>query len=136
MLHRVSKKDDVHRGKWNGLGGKFDPGETPEECVGREVFEESGLRIRDPQLKGILTFPKFSRNVDWYVCVFIATEFSGTLIESPEGKLAWVEDAQISNLNLWEGDRIFLEWLKGDRFFSGKFAYECGTLVHHEVTFY
>ena len=81
MVHRNKKVNDIHKGKWNGLGGKFEAGETPEECVTREVFEESGLSIRDPKLCGLLMLPKFKGN-DWYVFVFTATQFRGQLIDS------------------------------------------------------
>ena len=80
MVHRNKKVNDIQECKWNGLGGKFEPGETPEECVIREVLEESGLLIRNPKLCGLLMFPKFKGN-DWYVFVFTATEFTGELIE-------------------------------------------------------
>jgi len=120
MLHRILKKNDVHANKWNGLGGKFNPGETPEECIIREVLEESGLRIKNPKLNGFLTFPQFSGGVDWYVFVFTAVDFSGNLINSPEGKLKWVDNHLILGLNLWEGDRIFLNWLNENRFFFCK----------------
>lgn len=136
MIHRVKKANDVHQGKWNGLGGKLDPGETPEECVVREVWEESGLKIRNPVLKGFLTFPGFANDEDWYAFVFVAREFEGELIESPEGPLEWVPDEQLSSLPLWEGDYIFLPWLEQDGFFSGKFTYKDGRLVDHSVVFY
>lgn len=136
MLHRVKKKDDIHEGKWNGLGGKFNPGETPEECVIREVKEESGLDLRKPQLKGILTFPDFDGADDWYVYVYVARDFSGDLRDSDEGDLHWIKDAEVSGLPLWEGDRVFLPWLEGDAFFSGKFCYKNGVLIDHSVVFY
>ncbi len=136
MLHRIKKKNDIHCGKWNGLGGKMNPGETPEDCIIREVYEESGLTIRSPKLKGHLTFPKFAQNEDWYVFVFIASQFTGELIDSSEGHLEWINDQEISNLNLWEGDFLFLEWLKDHRFFSGKLVYENGTLIDHHVCFH
>ncbi len=136
MLHRIVKENDIHAGKWNGLGGKFDSGETPEECIVREVHEESGLTITRPELRGLLTFPKFDGEEDWYVYVFTATDFRGTLIDSPEGRLEWINDAKVYDLNIWEGDRIFLKWLDDDRFFSGKFEYEHGILKHHQVVFY
>jgi len=79
MIHRIKKENDMHQGKWNGLGGKLDPGETPEECVIREVYEESGLAIVDPLLKGVLTFPKFAKNEDWYAFIFVAREFHGRI---------------------------------------------------------
>jgi 8-oxo-dGTP diphosphatase len=136
MIHRVKKANDVHQGKWNGLGGKLDPGETPEECVVREVWEESGLRIHNPELKGFLTFPGFANDEDWYAFVFVAREFEGELIESPEGPLEWIPDEQLSRLPLWEGDYIFLPWLDQGRFFSGKFTYKDGRLVEYTVVFY
>ncbi|HXF64892.1 MAG TPA: 8-oxo-dGTP diphosphatase [Caldilineaceae bacterium] len=136
MLHRIKKPNDMHAGKWNGLGGKLEPGETPEACAIREVYEESGLRIARPTLRGIITFPQFSRGVDWYTFIFVAREFSGELIESSEGVLAWVEDARLPELNLWAGDAIFLRWLDLDGFFSAKFVYHAGELTNYEVVFY
>ena len=136
MLHRVKKERDMHAGKWNGLGGKVDFGESPEECAVREVREESGLTMLDPRLRGILTFPAFDGTDDWYVYVFTADRFEGDLIESPEGNLAWIPDEELPRLNVWEGDRIFLPWLGQDRFFSGKFVYKDGTLRNHQVIFY
>jgi len=124
MLHRVKKADDIHQGKWNGLGGKLHMGETPEEGVIREVKEESGLEIAEPQLRGILTFPAFKDEEDWYVYVFIAHKFSGALTESIEGTLEWIDDRKLLELDLWEGDPIFLKSMERNEFFSGKFVYE------------
>jgi len=136
MVHRIKKPNDIHEGKWNGLGGKFEPGETPEECARREIFEESGLRVKKLVLKGLLTFPLFARDEDWYAFVFVATDFEGSLIESPEGTLQWIDDSKLTDLNLWEGDRIFLPWLERPGFFSGKFVYQDGALVDHLAVFY
>jgi 8-oxo-dGTP diphosphatase len=136
MVHRVKKEQDIHRGKWNGLGGKLEPGETPEECAIREIKEESGLLVRRPLLKGILTFPAFAHDEDWYAFVFVVTEFEGELIDSPEGNLKWIEDADLPKLNLWEGDKIFLPWLDRPGFFSGKFIYQDGKFIQHHVVFY
>ena len=136
MLHRIKRQNDIHEGKWNGLGGKIHMGETPEECVIREVKEESGLTIKNPSLKGILTFPAFKDEEDWYVYIFIATEFSGKLINSEEGELKWIDDHEVSTLPLWEGDPIFLKWLDEGRFFSGKFLYEHSRLMSHDVIFH
>lgn len=136
MIHRIKKANDMHQGKWNGLGGKLDPGETPEECVIREVYEESGLRIMDPLLKGVLTFPKFAKNEDWYAFIFVAREFRGRLIDSSEGVLEWIEDGRLLDLNLWEGDKIFIPWLEQPGFFSGKFVYQDGRLIEHSAVFY
>ncbi len=136
MLHRIKKENDMHAGKWNGLGGKLEAGESPEECVIREVREESGLEIRNPQLKGVLTFPEFSKGEDWYVFVFTADDFSGTMIESSEGHLEWISDDRLLDLPLWDGDKVFLKWLEQTRFFSAKFIYHQGTLLTHKVQFY
>ena len=134
MLHRVKRENDIHQDKWNGLGGKFLPGETPEECVIREIKEESGLQIQNPKLKGFLTFPKFRKGEDWYVFVFLAEQFDGFLIDSSEGNLEWIRDEDLLELNLWEGDKYFLEWLNKDVFFSGKFYYKDGALLEHSMT--
>ncbi|MGD9487279.1 MAG: NUDIX domain-containing protein [Calditrichaceae bacterium] len=136
MLHRIKKDNDIHEGKWNGLGGKLEPGETPEECVIREVKEESGLDIISPVLKGVLTFPEFSKSEDWYVFLFVADKFTGKLMESNEGHLQWIDNKMIKDLPLWEGDHLFLDWLERDRFFSAKFVYRDDQLVGHGVTFY
>lgn len=136
MLHRVKKENDVHAGKWNGLGGKLMPGESPEDCVIREVHEESGLKIKNPHLRGILTFPKFSKNEDWYVFVYTANQFSGQLISSPEGDLEWIPDEKLNSLNLWAGDYHFLDWMRQNKFFSAKFLYQDGRLKSHSVTFH
>lgn len=135
MVHRNKKPNDIHEGKWNGLGGKFEAGETPEECVQREVHEEAGLVIRNPRLHGLLMFPKFKGN-DWYVFVFTATDFSGELIESPEGRLEWIDDDGFAGLNLWESDRIFLPWLEEGKFFSARFEYAGNVMREYSVSFY
>jgi 8-oxo-dGTP diphosphatase len=136
MVHRVKKQNDIHEGKWNGLGGKFEPGETPEACVIREVYEESGLTLVNPTLKGFITFPEFAHGEDWYAFVFVADQYSGELIDSPEGELAWIEDDKLLELNLWEGDSIFLPWLDEPGFFSGRFNYQDGKFTGHSVVKY
>ena len=136
MLHRIKKENDVHKGKWNGLGGKVENGESPQECAVREVQEESGLKIYAPRLRGILTFPLFTTNTDWYVFIFTATKYSGDLIVSNEGELQWIENEKLLNIPLWEGDRIFLPWLDQKKFFSGKFIYRDKKLIDHTVEFY
>lgn len=136
MMHRNKKEGDVHRGKWNGLGGKLDAGESPEECVIRELREESGLSIIAPRLRGVLTFPAFKNGEDWLVFVYTATRFEGMLGACAEGDLEWVEDSRLATLPLWEGDLIFLPWIDQEKFFSGKFSYVDGRLARHEVSFY
>jgi 8-oxo-dGTP diphosphatase len=136
MIYRNKKKDDYHEGKWNGLGGKFNPGETPEECAVREIWEESGLTVKSVAMKGFITFPLFDGKDDWYVFIFTANDFEGTLIDSPEGKLEWITDDKLLELNLWEGDTIFIPWLFKDKFFSAKFNYKDGKFIDYEVFFY
>ncbi|MBI5808221.1 MAG: 8-oxo-dGTP diphosphatase [Ignavibacteriales bacterium] len=136
MLFRNKKPNDVHEGKWNGLGGKFEKGETPEECVIREVKEESGLMIKNPKLHGIITFPMFDGKKDWYVFMFTVKDFEGELIDSNEGKLEWIENKKLLDLNLWEGDKIFIPWLFQEKYFSAKFIYENKKLISHNVSFY
>ena len=136
MIHRIKKENDMHAGKWNGLGGKFEPGETPEECAIREIWEESGLRVKNMVLKGIITFPAFDDQEDWYTFLFLIDDFVGQLIDSPEGHLQWIPNCKLLDLNLWPGDRIFIPWLDCPDFFSGKFVYQNKNFVEHGVVFY
>ena len=136
MLYRNKKKDDYHKGKWNGLGGKFEQGESPKECAIREVKEESGLIMKNPKMKGFITFPLFDGKKDWYVFLFTADRFEGKLIDSNEGTLEWIPNDKLLELNLWDGDKIFIPWLFQDKFFSAKFVYENGIFIEHSVEFY
>ena len=135
MVYRNKKADDIHQGKWNGLGGKPESGESPEECVKREVLEESDLQIREPKLHASLMFPVFKGD-NWYVFVFTARKFEGKLIDSPEGELAWIPDEKLTSLILWESDQIFFPWLERDRFFSAKFIYQGDEMQGYEVNFH
>ena len=146
MLHRVKKENDIHAGKWNGLGGKIEAGESPEECVVREVREESGLAIRNPKLVGLLVFVNFKGD-DWYVFVFTADEFAsqkpifsektGFLnLESSEGYLQWIPDTKVESLNLWESDHVFMPWIRAGKFFSAKFIYEGDEMKGYDAAFY
>lgn len=136
MLHRIKKKNDIHEGKWSGLGGKMEKGESPEECIIREVKEEAGLTITNPILKGIITEPEFDGKNDWIVFVFTAENFEGELIECSEGQLEWVPDDKLFDLNLWEGDKLFLKWLLDGKFFSAKFNYKNGEFIGYSVNFH
>lgn len=136
MIHRCKKDSDYHLGKWNGLGGKFEAGETPEECAIREIKEEAGLTISNPILKGIITFPMFDDKDDWYVFLFTVNDWEGNLTECDEGELAWIDNKEILNLPLWEGDTIFIPWLYMDGLFSAKFVYKEGKYISYEVNFY
>ncbi|MHC1683599.1 MAG: NUDIX domain-containing protein [Clostridiaceae bacterium] len=136
FLHRNKKENDVHKDMFIGLGGKMESGESPEECITREVKEESGLDIISPKLKGILTFPKFKNDEDWYVFLFTASEFTGQLQECNEGELLWIENDEILNLNLSEGDKLFLNWMRSYNFFSAKIVYENKKLIDYNLVIY
>lgn len=137
MLHRVKKHHDINAGKWIGVGGHVENGETPEECLRREVKEETGLTLTTYRLRGLVTFLSDVCEPE-LMCVFTADAFDGELIECDEGELAWVEKSDVLGLPTWEGDRVFLErLLSGDeRFFSIKLRYEGDRLVEKKVTDY
>lgn len=136
MIHRCKRDEDQHKGKYNGLGGKFERGESPLECAKREVIEESGLQIEDVVFKGTLLFPEFDKHGrDWIVFVYRADNFSGVLQkENQEGTLEWVSNDQIENLPLWEGDRHFLKYLFTDQIFDGKFIYKNNELLDYSLS--
>ena len=136
MIHRIKKTNDYHRGKWNGLGGKFEFGESPEDCAIREIREECGLIVKNLKLKGFITFPLFDGVEDWYVFLFTSDEFAGELIDSAEGNLEWIPIDELTKINLWEGDKLYIPWLFEDNFFSAKFIYKNGHYIDHEVNFY
>lgn len=124
MLHRVKKENDENHDKWIGVGGKFEEGESPEDCLLREVKEETGLTLREYCLRGIITFVSNEWGTE-YMYLYTATKYEGTLIECDEGELVWVPKDNLSELTLWEGDRIFLRLLdEEERFFSLKLRYE------------
>lgn len=124
MLHRVSKKNDVNKDKWIGIGGHFEEGESPEECLLREAYEETGLTLTSWKFRGIVTFSQEGYGTE-YMCLYTADGFTGELKECDEGVLEWVKKDQLLNLNLWEGDKIFLKLLKENApFFSLKLTYE------------
>lgn len=137
MLHRVKKHHDINAGKWIGVGGHVENGETPEECLLREVKEETGLELTAYRLRGLVTFLSDVCEPE-LMCVFTADAFDGELIECDEGELAWVEKSDVLGLPTWEGDRVFLErLLSGDeRFFSIKLRYEGDKLVEKKITDY
>ena len=129
MLHRVKKEQDVNEGKWIGIGGKFEYGESPEECMIREAKEETGLAVTSMEFRGILTFICDKQDPE-YICLYTIDGFSGQLKECDEGELLWVPKDEIFGLNLWEGDRIFFDLLQKDvPFFSLKLCYEGDQLL-------
>tara|TARA_X000000368_G_scaffold405475_1_gene382634 strand:- start:504 stop:962 length:459 start_codon:yes stop_codon:yes gene_type:complete len=136
MLHRNKKDLDIHKDKWNGLGGKIEQGESPDECIIREVKEESGYDIFKPVLKGFITFPQFDKINDWLVFIYICKEYKGEMIESNEGTLKWIRNDDLLSLNLWEGDKFFMPWLDNNNFFSAKFIYKNSIFKDYTVNFY
>ena len=133
MLHRTKKEQDENRDKWIGVGGKFEAGESPEDCMRREVLEETGLTVTSFRYRGIVTFVS-----DVYPCeymhLFTCTEWIGELLECDEGELAWIDKSELRSLTLWEGDRIFLDLLETDvPFFSLKLTYRGEALIGAEL---
>ncbi len=137
MLERVTHFGHLHEGRWNGLGGKFMPGESPEACLQREVREEAGIEVEDAVLKGCLTFPAFDGVSDVYSFVYLVNSFRGEPFEQgPEGRLHWIPTGRLAELPLWEGDRTFLPWLDRPGFFSAELRYRGGSFVGHRVHHY
>ena len=128
MLHRVLKKNDINKDKWIGVGGHFEKGERPEDCLLREVKEETGLTLTSYRFRGLITFTFSSqgRETDTeYMCLYTANGYEGELISCSEGNLEWVNKKDIFSLKLWEGDKIFFRLLQEERqFFSLKLVYQ------------
>ena len=129
MLHRVKKENDLNKDKWIGIGGKFEDKESPEDCLLREVREETGLTLTDYAYRGIVTFVS-DRWPTEYMHLFTATAFTGTLKTCDEGELEWLPWEMLTKIPHWEGDEIFLRLLKQDApFFSLKLCYQGERLV-------
>ena len=130
LLHRVKKENDLNRDKWIGIGGKFEPGESPEECLLREVREETGLTLTRWRYRGIVTFVSEMWGSE-YMHLFTADGFTGTLTDCDEGVLEWVKKVDFAALPQWEGDKIFLRLLEeGAPFFSLKLQSRGDELVY------
>ena len=130
MLHRTSKKKDGNKDKWIGVGGHFEKGESPEECLLREVKEETGLELTSYQFRGIVTFIS-DEWPDEYMCLYTADRYTGDIGNCDEGELVWVEKGKIMDLNIWEGEKIFLKLLTENQpFFSLKLEYKGDKLVN------
>ncbi|WP_303926431.1 8-oxo-dGTP diphosphatase [Subdoligranulum variabile] len=129
MLHRIKKKKDVNHDKWIGVGGKFEPGETALACALREVQEETGLTMQNPQYRGIVDFycaPWPAERMHLYTC----TEFTGTMTDCNEGTLEWVPKEAVQNLPIWPGDKLFFKLLAENApFFHLKLTYDGDTLT-------
>ncbi len=133
MLLRNKKENDENQGKWIGVGGHFEENESPEDCMLREVREETGLIPDDYRLRGVITFVS-DRFEGEYMYLFTASSFRGRLKECREGELHWIPRDRIFDLNLWEGDRAFLKLLLEDAgFFTMKLVYEGDRLVGSET---
>ncbi len=132
MMHRVKKENDCNKDKWIGIGGKFEDGESPEQCMLREVREETSLEIISWKYRGIVTFVSDEWETE-YMHLFTADAFCGVPVKSEdctEGNLEWVEKSKVKELPLWEGDKIFLDLLSKDvPFFSLKLVYKGEKLV-------
>ena len=129
MLHRIKKKKDVNHDKWIGVGGKFEPGETALACALREVQEETGLTMQNPQYRGIVDFycaPWPAERMHLYTC----TEFTGTMTDCNEGTLEWVPKEAVQDLPIWPGDKLFFKLLAEDApFFHLELTYDVDTLT-------
>lgn len=129
MLHRVSKKHDVNKDKWIGIGGHFEENESPEECLLREAKEETGLTLTSWKFRGIVTFISEGWNTE-YMCLYTADGYEGEIIPCNEGVLEWIRKEDLLKLNLWEGDKILLKLLQENApFFSLKLAYKGDVLT-------
>lgn len=133
MLHRTKKVNDENHDKWIGVGGKFEDGESPEDCMRREIFEETGLTVTKFRYRGIVTFVSDRWECE-YMHLFTCTDWTGVQKECDEGELAWIDQRALYDLTLWQGDRIFLELIRTDTpFFSLKLTYQGEALVGAEL---
>ena len=129
MLHRVKKVNDINKDKWVGVGGHFEEGESPEECLLREVREETGLTLTRFRLRGIVTFSTDVYTTE-YMFLYTADSYEGEMIECNEGNLEWVKKSDVYNLPIWEGDKLFFRLLEEEvPMFSLKLRYEGDELV-------
>lgn len=128
MLHRTKKENDENKDKWIGVGGKFEEGESPEDCMMREVREETGFSVSQWRYCGIVTFVSDVWPAE-QMHIFVCTEWNGGQIVCDEGDLEWIEKQRLLDLTMWEGDKIFLRLIDEKRpFFSLKLCYEGETL--------
>lgn len=133
MLYRNKKENDQSMGKWLGVGGKLEPGESPDDCAVREVFEETGLRLTEYRCRGFITFVSDIWDNE-IMFLYTADGYQGEIKDKcNEGRLEWIPKDKIMELNMWEGDRIFLkELIEGKDFINLKLVYEGDRLVGFE----
>lgn len=130
MLHRVKKENDENHDKWIGIGGKFENGESPDECMLREMREETGLTALSWRARGIVTFVSDEWGTE-YMHLFTCDRFSGTVKDCDEGVLEWVDKSRLLSLPIWEGDKIFLRLLDEEApFFLLKLCYKGDELIY------
>lgn len=141
MMHRTKKEQDINQGKWIGVGGHFEKGESPEDCLLREVKEETGLTLTSYRLRGIITFIYDGWGCE-YMHLYTADAFEGTLNKEQmnscdEGILRWIPKSNILSLELWEGDKVFLKLLlENQGMFSMKLSYQGDNLVDIQTKLY
>jgi 8-oxo-dGTP diphosphatase len=136
MMHRTKKKNDENADKWVGVGGKFENGESPYDCARREIYEETALTPNSLFYRGIVTFVSDLYGTE-YMHLFTCDDFSGNLKEDcDEGELVWIDKNEVTNLPIWEGDKVFFELINTEkRFFSLKLVYEGNKLISHTVEY-
>ena len=134
MLHRIKKQNDINRDKWIGIGGKVEDGESPHDCIIREIKEETGISPTNIRYRGLITFVSNIYETE-YMHLFSCNEFEGEIISScDEGNLEWIAINDLLDLPMWEGDKIFLSLLKKEnRFFSLKLVYTEDTLTSYSL---
>lgn len=135
MLHRTKKKNDINKGKWIGVGGKLEKNESPLECIKREIKEETGYIANTCDLKGLVVF-NYNDNESEFMYLYTCEDFSGEMIECNEGDLKWIRKEDIKDLNLWEGDRIFIDLIHNNaEFFYLTLNYKDDVLVDDQLEF-
>ncbi len=134
MLHRNKKENDENAGKWVGIGGKFEAGESPEDCLLREVFEETGIRLEKYRFHGIVTFDSDLWGTE-YMFLYTGEVESESVCDCTEGDLHWIDTDKLESLPMWEGDRIFFDLIRKEYpFFSLKLSYKGDKLIAHSVS--
>lgn len=136
LLHRIKKENDINASKWIGVGGKMESGESVEECMRREILEETGFVAHTLHLHGFVVFPGLYYGKDEGMFVYSCDDFSGEMIECNEGVLSWIDDDKISDLKMWEGDYHFFDWMKDDYFHSAKIVYQNDHVIEYKEETY
>jgi 8-oxo-dGTP diphosphatase len=136
LLHRTKKENDINEGKWIGVGGKFEAGESAEECIRREIYEETGLKAHTLKLHGFVSFPGLYHGEDEMMFVYTCDDFSGDMHECDEGVLQWIDNDKIADLPKWEGDYHFFDWIHDNQFHSAKIVYKDDKVIEYKEECY